>query len=210
MIKPVVDNLPVRRRLDFDYHIDAQVLDDYIPCGQTTPLVPLEQAMQGGYLRDGWMTSRVKDIKWLVDSEPLASECTTDNQKHKENDTRCLGLSLSHGPRELSPESYNLIATPGADHLTGLPEELLKIITDKLQIRDALSLSQTCKKMNNLIETREFWRHRLLKDLNCISLTAEGRPDGGSREMYRETYKLVHWSENSGDDTPYEEMGTLV
>lgn len=69
-IEPVEKTMvkrPVKRRLDFDNLFDIVVEDDEaIPCGQKSPLVELEVALRGGYLRDGWMTSRVNDIMWLL------------------------------------------------------------------------------------------------------------------------------------------------
>ena len=171
MIQPDDDDKPpVRRRLDFKHHIDVEELDDHIPCGQRSPLVPLEVALHGGYVRNGWMTSQVSDIKWLSDCESFVC---SDGQKVEGRDTQFLGLSFAEGPKELTPEMYNLIATPRVDKLTSLQQEVLKMIINKLHIKDVLSLSQTCKGMNNLIDSRDFWRHRLLKDLKCVSLSSD-------------------------------------
>ena len=74
IIRPSSDRrtkLPVQRKLDFESHIDVQRFDDeyMIPCGQKSPLVKLEDALSGMFLRDGWMRSKVKDIKLLSEVE---------------------------------------------------------------------------------------------------------------------------------------------
>ena len=84
------------------------------------------------------------------------------------------------------------------DRFTRLPQEVLKLIIDNLEIKDAVNLSQTCKSMNTLIENRDFWRHRLLLDFRCVSLCADGDSEG-RRAVHKETYKLLYWSESSDE-----------
>ena len=62
--------LPVKRRLDFEdiYDIETSYNDDFL-CEQRSPLIKLEVALQNGYLHDGWMTSRTKDVSWLSEYE---------------------------------------------------------------------------------------------------------------------------------------------
>ena len=71
---------PVRRRLDFThvYDIETEIIgdDELIPCGQRSPLVKMEVAMQPGYLHDNWFTSRVADIKWLSELETVNCSLT--------------------------------------------------------------------------------------------------------------------------------------
>lgn len=202
-----VDKLPVRRRLDFEHHIDIEELDDDIPCGQRSPLVSLEVALNGGYVKDGWVTSRVRDVKWQSDCESFV--CPDNRRMEERRNSQYLGISFALGPTELTPETYKQIATPHGDKLTSLPHELLKMIIDKLQIKDAVSLSQTCKSLNNLIDGCDFWRHRLQIDLKCVSLSSDGQSIG-TRNVFKETYKLVYWAENSENGPPYEAMETWV
>lgn len=204
------DKLPVRRSLDFDHHIDTEVVDDEIPSGQRSPLMTLEVAMNGGYVEDNWLTSRVSDIKWQTDCESFIF--LNDQGRGERRNARYLGITFTEGTTELTPETYREIATPlssDSDKLSSLPQELLKMIVDKLQIKDAVRLSQTCKGMNSLIDRWDFWRHRLQKDLNCVSLSSNGESIG-SRDVYKETYKLVYWAESGENGPPYEEMETWV
>ena len=56
--------LPVQRKMDFESHSDVQRFDNeyMIPFGQISPLVKLEDASSGMFLRDGWMRSKIKDM----------------------------------------------------------------------------------------------------------------------------------------------------
>ena len=62
--------------------------------------------------------------------------------------------------------------------------------------------------MNSLIDNEDFWRHRLFMDSRCVSLCGN-RQSTDNRSVYKETYKLVYWSENS-KDAPSQVIGILV
>ena len=153
-----------------------------------SPLVELEVALRGGYLRDGWMTSRVDDIMWLSEYETpiFKGNCNSIKQY--------IGIPYNLGAESpsilMSPGTYQQIRTPSICNILSLPTEVLTIIN--LSIRDALNISQTCKRFHSVLGTPESWRYRLQKDLNCTSMTHDGQ---SSREMLQETYKLVFWSE---------------
>ena len=204
----VVAKPPVRRRLDFEHHIDVEISDDdeEFQCGQRSPLMSLEGALNGGgCAMGGWLTSRApRDIKWMS-----PSDCIRCQDEMETCDVIYLGITFAaEGYTEMSPNTYDAIKTPEMDMLTRLPHEVLEIIVNMLPIESAVSLSATCKTMNRLIDNGDFWRHRLFMDLRCVSLSGD-RQSGDNRCVYKETYKLVYWSENS-KDAPYEEMGILV
>ena len=55
---------PVRRRLDFEHHIDVEEVnnDEEFQCGQRSPLMSLEGPLNGGRCSiGGWLTSRITE-----------------------------------------------------------------------------------------------------------------------------------------------------
>ena len=112
----------------------------------------------------------------------------------------------------MSEKTFSEIVTHAKFPIQKLPNELIMNIIDKMSMRDALNTAQTCKQMNSFVECPEFWRHRLLKDLNCHSLCLN--PDHGqcgSREVLKETYRLVSKSTDLfEDEDPDKHMGILV
>ncbi|MEW8545350.1 MAG: F-box protein [Candidatus Thiodiazotropha sp.] len=193
---------PVRRKIDFDniFHIETEEEDDYISCGQTTPLPSLEVALTPGYLHDGWMTSRTDDIKWL-------SEVYKTIRPAKRFESDFLGVRVNIGSAassqcDISPRTYDSIRTPSSELFSVLPEEIVYKIMDYLHIRDVLNMSQTCKRFNALTNNPHFWRHRLMRDFHCYSIGICG--DESKLPVIREAYKLTY-SVDENDDL-YEEM----
>ena len=91
-----------------------------------------------------------------------------------------------------SERTIQEITTPATAkfNIQDLPNELLGIIV-MMPIRDALNMSQMCKHMYTLVELAEFWKHRLLRDLNCYSICQNGdHSECGGREVLKHTYKL--------------------
>ena len=221
--------LPVQRKLDFESHIDVRRIDDdesddeyMIPCGQISGLVKLEDAWSGMFLRDGWMRSKVKDIKWLSEVELtipssfskklLANSRSVENNM---NNSQFLGLNFDIGgasqSNSMSERTFQEIATPATAkfNIQDLPNELIRGVIDKMPIRDALNMSQTCKHVYALVESAEFWKHRLLRDLNCYSICQNGdHGECGGREVLKHTYSLVSKASDLEDEeeAPYEEM----
>ena len=197
----------VRRRLDFNFMIETETSiederNDDIPCGQRSPLVKLEVALEGGYLRDGWMTSRVNDINWISEYETPSAASTSIT-------TNYLGLSFDIGAASpscltMSSATYDSIRTPVAKvGILTCPQEILRIIIDSLSIRDALSLAQTCTYFNNIIDTAAFWRHRIFEDFSCYSVYHAGQ---ASSAVLKDTYRLLYLADNDDDDDIDEEM----
>ena len=92
-----------------------------------------------------------------------------------------------------------------------LPNELIRGLIDKMPIRDALNMSQTCKHMYALVESAEFWKHRLLGDLNCYSICQNvDHGECGGREVFKtkHTYDLVSKASDfeNEEEALYEEM----
>ena len=194
--KPI--KAPVRRRIDFDnvFDIETEVEEDSIQCGQETPLTSLEVALMPGYLHDGWMTSRTGDIKWL-------SEVHTNIKSRKRFDSDYLGLSLDVGGAASSqsampPATYDSIRTPSPEIVSILPTEIIYQIVNHLQIRDVLSMSQTCKRFYESINNVDFWRHRLMKDFQCYSVGIYGKSQD-KLPVIKEAYKLTYSVDKNGE-----------
>ena len=167
---------PVRRRLDFEHHFDVEVNDDKdFRCGQRSPLMSLEGALNGGRCSTGgWLTSWVTEyIEWMSPSDCTACQDETET---------CDVMFAAEGYTEMSPNTYDAIKMPELDMHTRLPHEVLEIIINMLPIEGAVSLSATCKNMNSLIDNGDFWRHRLFMDLRCVSLSGD-RQSGDNRSV---------------------------
>ena len=169
---------PVRRRLDFEYVFDIETDDEdgHIQCGQRKPLVKLEIALQPGYIGDGWMTARVRDIPWLSEFEMSM----IPPQKHQRSSPDFLGISIdvpTASSMEISQRSYNMIVTPSSvlKQFTTMPPELIFKIFDKVCIKDILNLSETCKYFYELSKATEFWRQRLMRDFKVVIITNLGQ-----------------------------------
>lgn len=118
--------------------------DDDFQCAQVSPLISLEEALQNGYLHDGLMTSRVKDIAWL-------SEKTIATKEQPRYLSDYLGMCFSSmkttliSPTFMSQQTYEEICTlTSVAALINLPPELILRIVDFLDIRVALKTTETC------------------------------------------------------------------
>ncbi|MCG7876922.1 MAG: F-box protein [Candidatus Thiodiazotropha taylori] len=178
--------LPVRRKLNFD---DAETRCSKKHCTHRKctdddearePLISLEMAASPGYVGDGWRRARkTKDIKWISELE-IKSLLRTVNY---------LGIAVNTEARE-----NNLPAAT----ITQLPLELVEQILENLEICDVLKLSQCCKHLNSIIDTADTWRKMLYRDFKCYSFSVFGYTEG-SRDLYRECYKTLFWSDLPDD-----------
>ena len=204
---------PVRRRLDFDniFVIETFIEDEEcIPCGQRSPLVKLDVALQPGYLHDGWLTSKQKDVQWLSEYQTNIVRQQQQQQQNQQQQQRFiseyLGVSFDVGVAStsfiISPTTYAEMQTPSQiSGILSLPLEMIHRIMDNLSIREVLNVTETCNYLHFAINTADFWRHRLLRDFNCYSFSIRGCTDE-TLPVLRESYKLCYWA----DDELYGEM----
>ena len=89
------------------------------------------------------------------------------------------------------PDHPDSIRTPSPEIVSILPTEIIYQIVNHLQIRDVLSMSQTCKRFYELINNVDFWRHRLMKDFQCYSVGIYGKSQE-KLPLIKEAYKLTY------------------
>ena len=163
---------PVRRRLDFEHHIDVEEVnnDEEFQCGQRSPLMSLEGPLNDGRCSiGGWLTSRVTEDTdvagrgferrkmlnwWMVDVTGhrryrVDVAVTLHGMPRRNGNLRCRivwDYVCREGilSTEMSPNTYDSIITPEMDMLTRLPHEILEIILNMLPVEGAVSLSAIC------------------------------------------------------------------
>ncbi|XP_053614509.1 uncharacterized protein LOC128677583 [Plodia interpunctella] len=67
-------------------------------------------------------------------------------------------------------------------NLSGLPEDVILLIILKLSLRDVLNLSESCKRMYQIVNEDRVWYHLYVRDF------AEHKNEGSWHDMYKEAY----------------------
>lgn len=102
----------------------------------------------------------------------------------------------------LQVAAHETLGIPAPWQLTGLPQELLLVITERLDVRSILNLSQACQRLKTACSDQKLWQKMFKRDFPNL-YSNSGNINWKSK--YQETYKL----RKAWEDTPrhYEMFG---
>ncbi|CAL4112364.1 unnamed protein product, partial [Meganyctiphanes norvegica] len=107
-----------------------------------------------------------------------------------ESMVRIANLARTLRDRVLHPlqvAAHETLGIPAPWQLTGLPQELLLVITAYLDTRSVLNLSQTCQRLNTACSDRKLWQLLYKRDFSNLYNNSENI---NWKAKYQETYKL--------------------
>ncbi|KAF2347220.1 F-box domain, partial [Trinorchestia longiramus] len=84
--------------------------------------------------------------------------------------------------------AHRILGLPSPSHLAGLPSEILLSILRRLEVRNVLNVSETCKRLHDCCRDDALWQHLYRRDLGTPPSSSGG--DGpGWVVLYKERYR---------------------